>query len=129
MYEKLKEIEVELEGEEYTDGGISFYFGCDLIPTTESIKEILIKNKVLGKDDNVELVNIEECVSDFESISGEWHFSEQMKKRFLDILEKADAYYGITADGSYASWGYSWSTCRVIKKDDQLVLLEFYITD
>ena len=133
MYDKLKKIEDELEGEEYFDGGIGYYFGCDLVPAIgekiESIKDILIKNKVVGKDDNVELVNIEDIVRDFEPISDEWHFNERIKKRFMDIFLEADGYYSITADGSYAAYGYLWSTCKVLQKDDELVLLEFYITD
>ena len=133
IYEKLKKIEDELEGEEYFNGGIGYYFACDLVSSMgvniESIKEILIKNKVIGKDDNVELVKTDDRVSDFETISVEWHFSEQIKKRLLDIFKEADEYYCITADGTYASYGYLWSICRVLKKGDELVLLEFYITD
>ena len=133
IYEKLKKIEDELEGEEYFNGGIGYYFACDLVPSMgvniESIKEILIKNKVIGRDDNVELVKTDDRVSDFETISDEWHFNEQIKTGFLDIFKEADEYYCITADGTYASYGYLWSICRVLKKGDELVLLEFYITD
>ena len=133
MYDGLKRIENELEGEEYINGGIGYYFLCELIPTTvenvETIKEMLLRNKVIGKDDNVELVKIKDPVTDFETISDEWHFSEQIKKSFLDIFNEADEYYSLTADGSYASYGDLWSICRVLKKGDELVLLEFYITD
>ena len=133
MYDELKKIEKELEGEEYTEGAIGYYYACDLVPDTgeinETIKEILIKNKVIGKEDNVELMRVENIVSDFEPISDEWHYSEQIKKRFLDIFSGADGYYSMTADGSYAACGYLWSTCRVLQKGDEIVLLEFYITD
>ena len=133
MYDELKKIEKDLEGEEYTEGALGYYFACDLVPATEdnteTIKEILIKNKVIGKDDNVELVRIEDPISDFEPISDEWHYSEDIKKRFLHILNEADGYYSMMADGTYASYGDLWSTCRVLQNSDEIVLLEFFITD
>ena len=133
MYDQLKKIENEHEGVEYFNGALGFYFGCDLVPTIgeklETIKELLIRNKVIGAEDNVELVNVEDIASDFEPISEEWHFSDEIKNRFLEIFKEADGYYCIEADGSYASYGYLWSTCRLLQKGDELVLLEFYITD
>lgn len=35
MYDELKKIEKDLEGEEYTEGAIGYYFACDLVPVTE----------------------------------------------------------------------------------------------
>ena len=133
IYDELKKIEDELEGEEYTDSGISYYFACDLVPATrkkaEAIRDILIRNKVIGKNDHAALAIIEDYVSDFKTISDEWHFNEQIKKRFLNIFKETDRYYRIMADGSYASYGNLWSICRVLQKGEETVLLEFYITD
>lgn len=126
MYDEFKKIEAELEGEEYFCDGIGFYFFCDSVATIgdnyETLKKILITNKMIGKDDNIELVKIENPVSDFEPIGNEWHFNEQIKKRFVDILKEADVYYSLTSDDS-------WSTCRIIQKGDEYVLLEFFICD
>ena len=133
MYDELKKIEAELEGEEYTNGAIGYYFYCENIPESGekigNIKEILVRTKIIGENDNVELSKIGDPVTDFELISDEWHFSDRIKKRFLDIFKEADGYYSMTADGSYASYGDLWSTCRVLQKGNELVLLEFYITD
>lgn len=130
MYEELKKIEDELEGEEYFSGGLGYYFICDTVPITwknvETIKEILIKNKVIGEDDNVELSKIEDPLSDFELISDKWHFSEDIKKGFIDILKEADGYYSYIPDGAY---GCVWTTRRLLQKGEELVILEFYISD
>ena len=130
MYDELKKIEDELEGEEYFSGGLGYYFICDTVPITwknaETIKETLVKSGEIREDVKVELVKIEDPVSDFETISDEWRFSEDIKERFLDILKEADGYYSYIPDGAY---GCVWTIHRLLQKGDELVMLEFYVSD
>ena len=45
------------------------------------------------------------------------------------FVKEADEYYKVNADGFYARSGYLWSDCRLICKDGEYVLLDFYTCD
>lgn len=123
MYDELKKIEADIE--EYCEGQICYYYHCELLTAplddVANLKEVLIRNKVIGKDDNVESIKIDDVAADFEPISDEWRFSEDIKQRFLEVIKNADGYYKVYED--------DWSTCRIIQKEDEAVLLDFYICD
>lgn len=129
MYPELKKIQKE---HEYFEG-VYFCFACDLVAMTlddpEPLKDMLIEHKVLGKEDNISLSKVEDPASDINAICDEWHINEQFRKTFIEMIESADAYYEMTADGSYAAGGYLWSMCRVVQKDGEFVLLDFYLCD
>ena len=129
MYDELMKIYDDPNRQDYLCGEVGYYFFVRSLDHIDSLKETLIKDKMIGKDDNVELVKIEDPEEDFEPISSEWRFSDEIKQRFLDVFGSADVYYEVTADGSYAAGGCNWGTSRVLRKGDEFVLLEFYLCD
>jgi hypothetical protein len=130
MLTELKELEKKIA---YEEGQISFFFACDLVPMSLSdlgpLKEILVKNKVIAKDDNVSLTMIDDPLTDMGGICREWHLDDEISARLLHIVQKADCYYLVRADGTYSAYGYLWSECRIVYKDNEFILLEFHICD
>ena len=65
MLNELKELEKKIV---YEEGQVSFLFSCDHVPMSLSdlgaLKEILVKNKVIAKDDNVSLKMIDDPLTD-----------------------------------------------------------------
>lgn len=130
---ELKNIEKEIDSTCFTDDQVSFCFCCDIVSMDLSdlnpLKDTLVKNKVISSDDVVTLTKVDAPTEDVESICEEWHFKESITSILSRIVENADGYYRIWADGTYASYGYLWSTCRLLQKGNEFYLLEFYICD
>ncbi len=133
IFTELKELEKEIEKTDYEDGQITFNIWCELVPMDmsdlNSLKDILVKNKVIAAEDNVTLTKIDEPAADMEPICQEWHFGAEITSRLVNIAENSDGYYSVWADGSYAEYGYLWSTCRILQKGNESVVIEFYICD
>lgn len=133
LFNELKGIEKEIDDICYTINQISYFMGCDLVSMTlsdlEPLKEILVQRKITASDDNVSLTKIDNPTEDIRAICNEWHFDDAIASRLISIAEDADGYYHMWADGSYASYGNLMSICRVLQKDDEFILLEFYNCD
>ena len=54
---------------------------------------------------------------------------DEAKLQKAMAAQRADGYYNVWADGSYAAYGYLWSTCRLLQNGNEFVILEFYICD
>ena len=130
MLTELKELEKKIA---YEEGQVYFLFSCDHVPMSLSdlcaLKEILVKNKVIAKDDNVSLKMIDDPLTDMEGICRQWHIDDEISAGLLHIVQNSDCYYLVWADGTYSAYGYLWSECRIIYKDKEFILLEFYICD
>ena len=130
---RLKEIEKEIRSKEYIDGQVGFYFCCDLVEmthdNTEPLKEILIKNKTIGSDNEIELVRTDDWKEDFTAIADEWHFDEGIRTQLMAVIEDADVYYTVKFLGPDAENLSNWCSARVIQKGDRFAEMEFYICD
>ncbi len=133
VFDELKKIENKIDETSYTVDQISYYFGCDLVPMTLSdlnpLKDALLRNKIIGSEDNVSLTRIDDTVTDIKAICQEWHFDDDTASRLTNVVQQSDGYYKMWADGSFASYGNLTSVCRVLQKGEEFVLLEFYICD
>lgn len=133
LFAELKNIQKEIDSTCFADDQVSFCFCCDMVSMDLSdlnpLKEILVKDKVIALDDVVTLTKVDDPIEDMESICAEWHFKEKITSELSHIVENADGYYRIWADGTYASYGYLWSACRLLQKGNEFYLLEFYICD
>ena len=130
----LKDIkEIEDKGIEHTEGQVGFFFtSCSVEMTLEDmtpLKKVLTEHKIIGEDDNVSLVKLEDPDSDIRAVCKEYYVSPDLAERFIGVIKEADDYYKVWADGFYEKTGYLWSDCRVVCKDSEYVLLEFYICD
>ncbi len=133
MFTELKAIEEEINRAGYAESQITFSLWCESVPMNMSdqkpLKGILVKNKVIGADDNITLTKVDELAADMEAICREWYFEDEITSKLVNIAQSADGYYNVWADGSYAAYGYLWSTCRLLQKGNEFVILEFYICD
>ena len=133
LYSEIKKLEDTLKGNEYIDGQIGFYLTtCKVEMTlddTQNLKQVLIDHKVIGKEDNVSLVKEENPDSDFKAVCKDYYISAELTEALIRVIKEADGYYKVWADGFYESSGYLWSTCKIVCKDQEFVLLEFYLCD
>lgn len=133
IYSKIKAIEADKEGIEHNEDMIGFYFASSKVEMTlddtANLKQCMIDHKVIGEDDNIFLIKEDERTADIKWVCNDFRISDDLTEEFVKVINEADAYYKITADGSYERSGYLWSTCRLICKDDEYVLLDFYICD
>lgn len=131
--EKIKEIEEAVKANEHTEGQVGFYFvsaGIDMtLEDTAVLKKTLIDDKIIGSEDNVYLEKVGNPESDICEVCREYYINPELTESFENVIKKADGYYKICADGSYERSGYLWSDCRLIRKESDFVLLEFYICD
>ena len=127
MFTELKAIEEEIKRAGYAESQITFSLWCE--SDQKPLKEILVKNKVIGAEDNITLTKVDELAADMEAICREWYFEDEITLKLVNIAQSADGYYNVWADGSYAAYGYLWSTCRLLQKGNEFVILEFYICD
>lgn len=67
--------------------------------------------------------------TELKAIEEEINFEDEITSKLVNIAQRADGYYNVWADGSYAAYGYLWSTCRLLQNGNEFVILEFYICD
>ena len=99
------------------------------IDDTANLKKALLKEKVIGNDDNVFLEKPDDPCSDIKRVCEDYRIETGFIESFISVVKEADEYYKVNADGFYARSGYLWSDCRLICKDGEYVLLDFYTCD
>ena len=133
IYSKIKAIEDAVKENEYTEDQVGFYFASRKVEMTledtANLKKALLEEKVIGEEDKVFLEMAEEPCSDIKAVCNDYRIRPDLADSFLSAVEEADEYYKVNADGFYARSGYLWSDCRLICKDGEYVLLDFYICD
>ena len=126
VFSELKKLEREID---VFDDQISFCFFCELVPDVDSLKQVLVRNKVIGPEDEIALEVVEDVSADILAICSEWRFDPDVSSRLCSIALGADVYYRMSATGSYALYGYLTSECRVLSVDGSFILLEFDVVD
>ena len=133
IYSKINAIEDKIKENECAEGQVGFYFvsrKVDMtLEDTANLKKTLLEEKVIGEEDNVFLEMVEDPCSDIKAVCNDYRIRSDLADLFVDVINEADGYYKVNADGSYERNGYLWSTCRVICKDGVYVLLDFFICD
>ena len=130
---RLKDIENEIRANEYSEGQISYFFCCELVDMTlddmSQLKELLVKHKIIGPDNRIEPVKLENPQEDFSALAEEWHFTDHVKEQLLSVIEDSDGYYIADIKGPGAKSLSDWSSIRLLQKGNQFAELEFYICD
>ena len=133
IYSKIKKIEDAVKENEHVEGQVGFYFTSRKVEMTSedttNLKKALLEEKVIGEDDKVFLEKVDDPSSDIKAVCKEYYIRSDFIDSFVSVIIEADEYYKINADGSYAKNGYLWSDCRVICKNGEYVLLDFFICD
>ena len=134
LYEELLQIQKMLEGNEYTDGGVSYYIELDKldssVPMSVALKWKLIQLKVASPSEiELNIEKIEAPREEMKRLSEEWYFDEEISGRMLDLLANNEEMYRFCNDYKYISRGNVGEIFRVIKRGEEMVLIGFYIAD
>lgn len=132
LYDSLKVIEEIVEGDEYIAHGASY--SISIVKKLKSIdveelRAALLDWKVDINNDSVNPSEIEDRATDFYKINDVWHFKDEIANKLMNIIYEADGYYRPLDKDDYYSRGNVTDIFRVIKKDEEIVLIEFYACD
>lgn len=91
LYEELSQIQKMLEGNEYTDGGVSYYIEIDRldssVPMSVALKWKLAALRVAPSSEiELNIEKIEAPTEEMKRLSGEWYFDEEISGRMLGLL-------------------------------------------
>ena len=133
IYSEAKKIEESNKGHEHIEGQVGFYFVSSKVEMTlddtKKLKGVLVDHKVIGREDDIFLIKEDDPVSDIKAVCKDYYINAGVTEAFVNLIKESDGYYKVDANGSYARDGYLWSSCRVICKGSEYVLLEFFICD
>ncbi len=133
LYIRLARIEKQMEGNEFFEGGISYCFGVDEVQVSpdncKPLKDVLLSLEAMTPSDELVLKRILNAKDDIEAICAEWHFEDDFRKQLIAIVEDLDACYSICDDDAFISWGNVYSVFRLLEKDGEYALAEFYKSD
>jgi beta-xylosidase len=132
IYLRLNKIEKRLEGEEFFEGGLSYCLDAEEVQMSmeniKPLKDALVSVKAISASDELILKQIENSRDDINSLCSEWHIEDDIRNDILDIIEDADL-YRVGDEEYYITSGSTYSVFRLLVKDDEYVLIEFYRTD
>ena len=132
IYLRLNKIEKRLEGDEFFEGGLSYCFEVEELKMSmediKPLKDVLVSVKAINASDELILKQIENSRDDINSLCSEWHIEDDIRNDILDIIEDADL-YRVGDEEYYITSGSTYSVFRLLVKDDEYVLIEFYRTD
>ncbi|WP_028234483.1 hypothetical protein [Pseudobutyrivibrio sp. MD2005] len=130
---KLKELERQVEENEYTEGTVSFYFFAEQLlingDMIESLRNYFLGMEVIKENENIDLQEISFPEDDMKSICKEWHFDCKLIEELSILASECDGYYRIFEDYYYVAKGNVGDIFRIIELDRKVFVLEFYVID
>jgi hypothetical protein len=132
LFEKLKKIEHIVEGDEYISYGASYFISIVKMLKSMDVKElreVFLDLEVDIKSDSVNPSEIEDRSSDFKLINDIWHFKGEIADNLMNIIKEADVYYRPLDKDDYYARGNVNDIFRIVKKDGEIILIEFYACD
>lgn len=134
LYEDLKNIENLLEGNEYCEGGVTYYVGFDKIDSNLSV-DIAIKNFFLkmeataSSEKNIVITPIKCPKNEIRNLCAKWHLNEQICNKILSLIDDSTKMYRCCDDYEYISRGVVGEIFRIVEKGQERVLIDFYLVD
>lgn len=134
LYEYLKLIEKLLEGDEYFSGGVSYCIGIEKydenIPISISAKRMLMSmNVTYSVKNEINVVRINDIENELQRLCDEWHFNNKICSSLFNILDDKVEMYSFCEDYEYIAMGNVGEIFRILKKDEEIVCIDFYIID
>ena len=134
LYEDLKLIEKSLEGDEYFNGGVSYCIGIEKydenVPISISVKRMLMSMNVTSSVKNeIKVVRINDIENELQRLCAEWHFNNNICSSLFNILDEKVEMYSFCEDYEYIAMGNVGEIFRILKKDEEIVCIDFYIVD
>lgn len=134
LYEKLKNIEGLLEGNEYFEGGVSYCMSVekidDTIPLDLALKNILLRLEAIDSfEENMIITPIQCPKNEIKKLCEEWHLKEQIDIQIMTIIDNDTKMYRCCDDYEYISKGCVSEILRIIEKGKERVFVDFYVID
>ncbi|MCR5556502.1 MAG: hypothetical protein K6F75_02945 [Butyrivibrio sp.] len=133
ILEELRDLEHQLEGNEYCPGGVSYFFAADKVEILSdmktSLKEYFLEIEAVKEDEEIELQRIEDPKKDMRAICEEWHLSAELTERLIKLVSESRSVYKFCEDYYYIAAGNVGDIFRVLETDDGVFVLEFYVVD
>lgn len=134
LYEELKLIEKLLEGDEYFDGGVTYCIGIEKydenVPISISAKRMLMSMNVTSSIKNeINVVRINDIENELQRLCAEWHFNDKICSSLFNILDEKVEMYSFCEDYEYIAMGNVGEIFRILKRDEEIVCIDFYIVD
>ena len=133
IFELLKEIEKEVNQDEYISYGASYFLAVERLdfPITDrtSLQLFFVKLEAEIEEASLQPTEITDRSADFKRINEVWHLKEDIADRYMNIIKDADAYYRPFDKDDVLSKGNVNDVFRIVKKGNELVLIEFYACD
>ena len=131
LFEELKCIENQIEGNEYFDGGVAYCIAIDKIdhalPLDCAVHQFL--SEVTEEPEiNVEITAIKEPKSELRNLCIQWHLDDEITNKILELVDDDTRVYKGCEDYVYVSLGVS-EIYRIIEKENERVVIDFYVTD
>lgn len=134
LYEKLKNIENLIEGNEYFDGGVSYCVTFDVLDNSLSF-DFAIKNRLLemkaikSSENNMVITPIKQPKNEMKNLCDKWHIDEQVCNELLCVIDDDTKLYKCCDDYEYISYGTIGEIFRILESGQEKVLVDFYISD
>lgn len=133
IFELLKEIEKEVNRDEYIAYGASYFLDVDnlkfQITDIISLRQLFVKLEADIEEYPVIPTEIIDRLGDFKMINDLWHFKDYLADKLMKIIIDADAYYRLFEKDEVISRGNVNDIFRIVKKGNEVVLIEFYACD
>ena len=133
IFELLKEIEKEVNRDEYISYGASYFLSVEdlkfRITDINSLEQLFVKLEADIEETSVNPTEITDRSVDFQTINDLWHIKDEIADKLMNIISGADAYYRLFDKDDVISRGNVNDIFRVLKKGDELVMIEFYACD
>ena len=133
IFDLLKEIEKEVNRDEYISYGASYFLAVEelkfQITDMISLHRLFVKLETDMKEGALNPAEITDRSADFKMINDLWHFKDDITRKLMNVIGDADAYYRLFDKDDVISRGNVNDIFRIVKKDNELVLLEFYACD
>ena len=133
IYNEFKNIENQLSGKEPTIHGGTYYLAVDRLDKIDdillSLKKYLLKLEAVNEEDDISLSIINNPEEDIKKICNDWHIEQVLGERLSELISASQRYYKVCEDYCYMSRGNCGEIFRIIETDNELIILDFYITD
>ncbi len=133
LLEKLRKIDHEIEGEEFTQYGATYFFAFDILEGAADDLAILeryfLELELSPPLNEINLMEIEDSQEDINKISTQFHFASEPSRLLCEIAKNEGGYYKVCEDGDCLSRGNLMDIFRIIKYGKDAIVLWFYLCD
>lgn len=134
LYQELKKIEKSIEGNEYSDWGVSYYVAIDKLDSSISL-DLAVKNRLLeleaiaSTEININITLIEHPNKELLQLCTDWHLDERICNEILSLVDEDTKLYRFCNDSEYISRGIIGEVFRIIEKGQDRILMDYYFSD